>query len=105
MSVPVELQSVPELVASLGPEALLVTVTPAATPHVVAVTVTSERECLRAGAGRRTAANLAANAACTLVFPAVRDDAFRLIVDGTATVRDDVVVIVPSGAILHRVAR
>ena len=102
MSVPVDLADLPALVAAYGPEALLATVTTTGTPHVVAVTATWTDGGIEAGAGRRTAANVAVNPACALVFPAVDADDLRLIVDGTATLRDDRLMIRPHSAIRHR---
>ena len=102
MSVPVGLDELPGLVAEYGPEALLATVTAVGTPHVVAVAVTWTDAGIQAGAGRRTAANLAANPACALVFPAVDAEGLRLIVDGTATLSGDRLVIRPRSAIRHR---
>jgi hypothetical protein len=102
VSVPVALDELPALVAALGPEALLATVTPAGTPHVVSVVVTWTDAGIECGAGRRTAANLAGNPACALVFPVVDGEALRLIVDGTATVEGDRLRISPRSAIRHR---
>lgn len=102
MSVPVALEDLADLVTAYGPEALLATVTPAGTPHVVAVAVRWTASGIDAGAGRRTAANLAANAACALVFPALDAQDLRLIVDGTASVSGDRLVIRPHSAIRHR---
>lgn len=102
MSVPVGLDELAGLVATCGPEALLATVTATGTPHVVSVTVTWTDDGIVAGAGRRTAANVAEHPACALVFPAVDAEDLRLIVDGTATLRGDRLVIRPHSAIRHR---
>lgn len=102
MSVPVAPGEVPGLVDACGPEALLATVTAAGTPHVVSVIVAWTDAGIEAGAGRRTAANLAANPECALVFPAVDAEDLRLIVDGTASVSGDRLVIRPRSAIRHR---
>lgn len=104
MSVPVAPGELPGLVDACGPEALLATVTPEGTPHVVAVLVHWTDLGIEAGAGRRTAANLTANPECALVFPAADAEGLRLIVDGTATVRGDRLVIRPRSAIRHRQA-
>ena len=104
MSVPVDLDALEPVVAELGPEALLATVTADATPHVVSVLVAWEAGVLVMGAGRRTTANLAANPAATLVFPTVLGGGYRLIVDGTGAVDGDALTLTPTAAILHRVA-
>jgi hypothetical protein len=102
MSVPVPLERLADAIATAGPEALLATVTGTGTPHVVSVLVTWTPEGIRAGAGRRTGANLATNPECALVFPAVDAESLRLIVDGTATVAGDTLLIRPRSAIRHR---
>jgi hypothetical protein len=102
VSVPVPLEELAARIAASGPEALLATVTPAGAPHVVSVQVRWAAAGITAGVGRRTAANLAANPACALVFPSVDTEALRLIVDGTATVEGDRLVIRPHAAIRHR---
>lgn len=104
MSVPVDLAALEPVVAELGPEALLATVTADATPHVVSVLVTWRAGSIVMAAGRRTAENLTTNAAATLVFPAMRAGGYRLIVDGPAVVVADEVALTPTSAILHRVA-
>jgi hypothetical protein len=57
-----------------------------------------------AGVGRHTQANVAANPAVTLAFPPLERGGYSLLVDGTATVDDTTVTIVPASAILHRPA-
>jgi len=54
--------------------------------------------------GNGTLRNLAANPAITLVFPPLQPHGHSLLVDGTATVEGDDVVIVPGSAVLHRPA-
>ncbi len=104
MSVPVELDALEPVVAELGPEALLATVTADATPHVVSVLVAWQAGSIVMGAGRRTAANLTTNPAATLVFPPVRAGGYRLIVDGRAVVVAGELTLTPTFAVLHRVA-
>lgn len=105
MSVPVDLAALHALIEELGPEALLATVTPEATPHLVSVLTTSVDDRLTMGGGRRTRANIAVNPRVTLLWPSVHDGAYRLIVDGTATIgADDQVAVEPTYAVLHRIA-
>lgn len=105
MSVPVDLDALGVLVDELGPEALLTTITRSSTPHVVSVLVTWVDGHLNLGGGRRTQANIAVNPRVTVIWPRVREDAYRLIVDGIATGGDDEpITITPTFAILHRIA-
>ena len=89
---------------ALGDEAILATVTDGATPHLVSVIVQWRDGRIEAGAGRRTAANVAARPSVTLLWPTRHDDAYRLIVDGDATVTGDTITVTPTFAVLHRIA-
>lgn len=72
---------------------------------VVTVDPVPDGHGLRVGApGGGTLRNLAANPAVTLVFPPLQAHGHSLLVDGTATVEGDDVVIVPGSAVLHRPA-
>ena len=46
------------------------------------------------------------NPEVTLIWPTLRDGAYRLIVDGTATTLDggDLLTVTPTFAVLHRIA-
>jgi len=55
-----------------------------------------------AAPGRGTLANIAGNAAVTLVFPPLEQRGHTLLVDGTAEADGDDVRVTPSGAVLHR---
>jgi hypothetical protein len=54
--------------------------------------------------GRRTSANLSANACCTLVFPPREPHGYTLLVDGVATLTGAGLEIRPDTAVLHRPA-
>ncbi len=55
--------------------------------------------------GGRACRNVAEHAAVTIVFPPRSSgDGFSLLVDGDAIVEGDIVVVAPSGAVLHRPA-
>jgi hypothetical protein len=56
------------------------------------------------GPGRGTSANVTANPQVTLVFPPLAQRGFTLLVDGTAELDGDDVVVTTSGAVLHRPA-
>lgn len=102
MSVPVELDALAEEVASSSPQALLVTVNEGERPHAVAVEVTWDEGVLRAGAGSRTAANIARRPGVALLWPTLEPGEYSLIVDGTATIEGAEVVVRPERAVRHR---
>lgn len=106
MSVTVELSALAERLEDFGPVAYLVSVDDDGRPHVVAVEPVLDGDRILAGAGRRTAANLAERAACTLLWPAPAGSGYGLLVDGVAEVVGDPVdrrlVVRPTGAVLHR---
>ena len=103
MSIPVEVGDLARALEGFGAGYLLtttggtvkvVTVEPAVTDGVVLVEAP----------GKGTVANLADNAAVTLVFPPREPRGFTLLVDGTAEVAGDDVRITPATAVLHRPA-
>jgi len=52
----------------------------------------------------RSAANIGIHPQVTVLWPERHEDAYRLIVDGDATVTGDTVTITPTFAVLHRIA-
>jgi hypothetical protein len=104
VSVPVDPHAVETTAVALGDEALLVTVGDDAAPHVVSTVLRWRDGRVVADAGRRTVANAGANHVVTLLWPTPYAGAYRLIVDGRASVADDELVITPTSAILHRIA-
>lgn len=106
MSIPVELDDLPERIAGRTGQAYLVTVRDQR-PHVVSVAPSpGEGGTLVVGAGRRTSANVAAHPEVTLLWPTDDGDPkHSLLVDGTAapTVDGEELVITPTSALLHRV--
>jgi hypothetical protein len=86
------------------PWGYFVTVSDDARAHVLAVPTDWRDGALHLQAGRRGAANAAARSEVTVVFPGVDGAAYSLVVDGSATVTDDGVVVTPSNAVLHRPA-
>jgi hypothetical protein len=104
VSVPVDLEALEATATALGAEALLATVTGASTPHVVSVLVRWSAGRIQTGAGRRSAANIGVHPQVTVLWPERHDDAYRLIVDGDATVTGGTVTITPTFAVLHRIA-
>ena len=103
MSIPVTLADLPTTLAQY-PWGYLVTVGPALRAHSLAVPTHWSDGALHATVGRSTRANVAERPEITMIFPHPQPDEYRLIVDGTATVADAVVVFTPSSAVLHRPA-
>ncbi len=102
MSVPVELEALAEQVAVHGPQALLLTVNEHDRPHAVAVEVSVDGGRLRAGAGSRTAANVARRPGVSLLWPSLVPGTYSLIVDGDARLDGGEVVVEPTRAVRHR---
>lgn len=104
MSVEVALGDLPGEISARGPAAYLVS-QGTERPRVVSVTATSSDGAVVVGAGRRTAANVAARPEVTVFWPAGGPDPdHSLLVDGTATVdpTGETISVVPTAAILHR---
>ncbi len=93
-----------EAMLSKFPWAYLVTVSDQGRAHVLAVPTELVDGHLRATVGRATRANATARPEITMVFPPCANDDHSLIVDGVATVADDLVWLNPTTAMLHRPA-
>ena len=102
MSIAVALEQLRDEVARRGDAAFVVT-TGDDGPHVVSVRVAWDGDDLVAGAGNRTAANVGARPAVSLLWPSTFDD-YSLIVDGTAAAADGTLRVAPVRAVLHRSA-
>lgn len=101
MSIPVEIGDLPATLGGFGAGYLLTTT--GGRVKVVIVEPTMTDGVLSAeGPGRGTVANLADNAAVTLVFPPLAPKDPTLLVDGTGEVAGDDVRITPATAVLHR---
>jgi hypothetical protein len=101
MSIPVEISDLRTALADFSSGYLMTTTD----GRVKVVTVDPSYDggaLLVAGPGRGTVANLAANAAVTLVFPPAEPKGYTLLVDGTGTVDGDDVRVEPATAVLHR---
>ncbi|CAI9407449.1 pyridoxamine 5'-phosphate oxidase [Nocardioides sp. T2.26MG-1] len=101
MSIPVDLADLPTTLADFDRGYLLTT----SDDRVKAVSVRAEPagDALRvATPGRGSVANVAANPVATLLFPPLQAGGFTLLVDGSADVDGDDVVLTPSGAVLHK---
>lgn len=104
MSIPVDPAELHQAVADFDSGYLLTT----SSPQVKVVTVdpvAAEDGTLRiSGPGKGTLRNLAANDAVTVVFPPLERHGYTLLVDGTARVDGEDVVVLAKGAVLHRPA-
>jgi hypothetical protein len=104
VSIPVELADLPAEVAARPLAPFLLTTDDDGRPRAVAVNVTWVGHELVADVGRTTAGNAAARSAVSVLWAAVDDAGFSLIVDATASVRDRLVSLTPLRAVLHRPA-
>lgn len=100
---------IPDLAAAVAdrPWGYLLTVGPDLDVHVLAIAREYEGGLFSAHTGRTARANATARPEVTLVFPPVGGDgraAMSLIVDGTATLHDEHLLIEPRAAVLHRAA-
>lgn len=102
MSIKVDQDALADTVARFGSAYLLST--KGVDVKAVAVDVTFSDGALRVPWTKGSAANLAANPAVTLLFPATEHHGYTLIVDGTGRAADDRIEVTPVSAILHRPA-
>jgi len=104
MSIPVDPAELRAACADFGSAFLLSTSSPRI-KVVVTDPEVAEDGCVRIAApGGGTLANLARNPQVTLAFWPLAHHGHALLVDGTATVEGDDVVVVPEHAVLHRPA-
>ena len=104
MSIAVKPEDLEDALRS-SPTGYLVTVGDDTRPHVVAVSPALRHGVLHVeGTGRRTRANAAARANVTLVHPPMTPGGHSLIIDGSAEVTDDGLLVSPTSAVLHRPA-
>lgn len=104
MSIPVDLDRLAETLSRYR-FAYLLTTGDDLRPHAVQVAPRLHQDRLRVtNPGRRSGAYARARPAVALVWPPAQDGEHSLIVDGEATVDDDVLTLVPTRAVLHRPA-
>ncbi|HVM52724.1 MAG TPA: pyridoxamine 5'-phosphate oxidase family protein [Acidimicrobiales bacterium] len=103
MSIAVSLDQLREEIGRRGDTAFAVTVGDDG-PHVVSLRLSWDGDVLVGGAGTRTATNVEARPAVTLLWPSAAFADFSLLVDGTATVVDGRLHVTPERAVLHRSA-
>lgn len=104
VSIKVDLAALDAALRDFG-YAYLLTTGSDARPHAVAVTAAWNGTDLTIhGLGRRTAANIGIHPAVSLVHPPAEPGGYSLIVDGEATLGDEVLRVRPTSAVLHRPA-
>jgi hypothetical protein len=104
MSIPVAVADLAEAAAPFGAAAFLLTAGDDGRPRIAHLRVTFADGGVVVDAGRGARANATARPLVTLLFPPYEPDGYSLIVDADATVRADDVLLVPTGAVLHRPA-
>jgi len=101
VSVAVEIDELRAQIAAAGADVFLLSVRDGSRPHAVSAVVTWDGDEIVLPAGSRSASNVAAAPAVTLLWPSSGQE-YSLIVDGTARVEGDQLRIVPTHAVLHR---
>ena len=104
VSIPVALPELATAIERFPTAPYLLTAGADGRPHAVSVAAVWRNGSLVCGAGRRTAANVAAQSAVSLLWPPAGTDDYSLIVDGDAIVSDEGLTITPTSAVLHRSA-
>lgn len=102
MSIPVALDGLRTAVAERGDRAYVLTVSDDLRPHAVHGAVRWDGETLAIDVGKRSARNAGARPAVSLLFPVRTPDDYSLIVDGTAVVDGQRLLVTPTWAVLHR---
>lgn len=103
MSIPVEVERLADTLADFDAGYLLSTVD--GRVKAVSVVLTHADGALRVAApGRGSLANVRANPVVTLLLPPRAAPGYSLLVDGTATVDGEDVVVVATSAVLHKPA-
>ena len=102
VTVPVGLEQLCSEAAKYGDAPYLLTVSDDGRPHAVSVRVSWERGNLELSGGTRSRSNASIRPDVTLLWPAIEDGGFSLIVDGSASVSGEQIVIRPASAVLHR---
>ena len=106
MSIPVDLEALPQQLARFA-TAYLLTTSGTAVKAVAAAPVVQDGLLRVPGPGRGSLANAEARPAVTLLWPptgATEPTGFTLLVDGTAARDGDDLVVTPTWAVLHRPA-
>ena len=110
MSIPVEVEALPETIARYGPATFLLTTSDDGRPHATHVVVEVDGPRLRCPLGRRTARNGTAQPLVSFLWPPSEPGGYSLIVDGEIVVESGVDdgdphgIVTATKAVLHRPA-
>ncbi len=104
MSIPVDPKDLAGALVDFGAGYLLTVSTEGRVKAVTVEPTATDTELVIDGVSKGSARNIAENAHVTVVFPPREHHGFSLIVDGTATVGDEAIRVVPEAAVLHRPA-
>jgi hypothetical protein len=104
MSIPVDIDQIVVEMDRFGRSAYVLTVRDDATPHIAHVTFDMVDGRLRCGASRTAAANVAARPQMSVLWPPYEEGGYSMIVDGSATVDGETMIIEPRNGVLHRPA-
>lgn len=101
MSIRVDLDTLPAAVEQQADVAYLLTVSGGERVHAMAVVPSVRAGLVVCAAGATARANAAARPAVTVLWPPRAPGRHTLLVDGTATISGDDVVVTPTTAVLH----
>ena len=102
MTVPVGLEQLRSEAAKYGDTPYLLTVSDDGRPHAVSVRVAWDHGDLKLSGGVRSRSNASTRPHVTLLWPAIEDGGFSLILDGTASISGEQIAVRPVSAVLHR---
>jgi hypothetical protein len=106
VSISVTVDRIRDELARFGPNptVFLLSVTGRQTPHAVSVAAEWDGDRLAMRVGKGTASNAGERPSVTLLWPPTETGDFSLIVDGTASIDGDRIIVTPESAVLHRAA-
>ncbi len=108
MSIKVKVEELPEALERFGWQPFVVTTSDDGRPHLTHVELQRDGQGYRAVVGQRTAANVAARPAVTLLWPTPEPGTHSLIVDAQALVVSEAdtptIRLTVTGAVMHRPA-
>jgi hypothetical protein len=103
MSIRVSVDDLADALAA-HPWGYLITIDDQLCPRIIAVATELADGGLRCRTGESARANVRARPRVTMVFPPADHVGYSLIVDGTAELHTEAIVVRPHGAVLHRPA-